>query len=166
MFFPQLRYEAFLQEGYRLEITPELTHNGVVFNEMKGAMSSSASIEHFEVSKHLFPEGHQQYNSGGQPDSIKNITHADILAFHKKHYRPANAIFTSYGHLPPQLEQVSGLLQRYQDKNGQGQGATEGQTCVVQGNEYIDASAAAAMSTAASFTEPKMIKVSTRACVS
>ena len=49
-FFPRLRQQDFRQEGHRLEfVNPEdpnseLTFQGVVFNEMKGAMADPSSL--------------------------------------------------------------------------------------------------------------------------
>src|SRR3990167_11028216 len=44
VFYPELKKLSFLQEGHRLEwVDDELKFQGVVYNEMKGAMSSSES---------------------------------------------------------------------------------------------------------------------------
>ena len=42
-----LNYLDFLQEGHRLDVDPEtdeITHSGVVYNEMKGAMVRYATL--------------------------------------------------------------------------------------------------------------------------
>ena len=100
-FFPQLDPLDFSQEGHRLEITPnnKLEIKGVVFNEMKGAMSSPADQLWHGMSKHLFEGTTYHHNSGGDPKKIINLTHADLVAFHQKHYHPSNATFFTFGNL-------------------------------------------------------------------
>jgi len=57
-FFPNLDELDFFQEGHRLEFNEnnELEIKGVVFNEMKGAMSAPSSQLWHGMTKHLFPE--------------------------------------------------------------------------------------------------------------
>ncbi len=111
-FFPRLDKMDFLQEGHRLEFetmddpsTP-LAYKGVVFNEMKGAMSSPVSSLWQALSTHLFPTQTYHYNSGGDPVDIPNVTHEELLAFHATHYHPSNAIFMTYGNMPAVDHQV------------------------------------------------------------
>ncbi|GGZ79391.1 peptidase M16 [Ignatzschineria indica] len=106
-FFPQLEYLDFLQEGHRLEFSEidnpesELVYKGVVFNEMKGAMSSIGSILYQELTKALFPTTTYHNNSGGDPEDIPNLTHEALVNFHKKHYHPSNSVFMTYGNMDP-----------------------------------------------------------------
>jgi len=102
-FFPNLDKLDFYQEGHRLEfsdqknINSELQVKGVVFNEMKGAMSSVTSQLWHGLSKHLYPSSTYKHNSGGNPENIIDLTHEHLVNFHKKHYHPSNATFFSYG---------------------------------------------------------------------
>src|SRR5699024_8026228 len=97
-FFPQLEYLDFLQEGHRLEFAEmenpesELVYKGVVFNEMKGAMSSIGSVLYQELTKALFPTITYHNNSGGDPKDIPDLTHEQLVVFHKKHYHPSNSV--------------------------------------------------------------------------
>ncbi|MHC5224548.1 insulinase family protein [Ignatzschineria sp. LJL83] len=106
-FFPQLEYLDFLQEGHRLEFTEmenpesELVYKGVVFNEMKGAMSSIGSVLYQELTKALFPTITYHNNSGGEPQDIPDLTHEGLVNFHKKHYHPSNSVFMTYGNMDP-----------------------------------------------------------------
>ena len=106
-FFPQLEYLDFLQEGHRLEFTEmenpesELVYKGVVFNEMKGAMSSIGSVLYQELTKALFPTITYHNNSGGDPKDIPDLTHEQLVNFHKKHYHPSNSVFMTYGNMDP-----------------------------------------------------------------
>lgn len=110
-FFPNLDYMDFLQEGHRLEFeiaddsNSPLVYKGVVFNEMKGAMSSPTSVLYQELTKNLFPTITYHHNSGGDPACIPDLTHAQLKAFHAKHYHPSNSIFMTYGDLPAEDHQ-------------------------------------------------------------
>jgi len=100
-FFPRLDPLDFSQEGHRLEIDNDnnLEIKGVVFNEMKGAMSSPTDQLWHGMSKHLFEETTYHHNSGGDPEKIIDLTHADLVAFHQKHYHPSNATFFTFGNV-------------------------------------------------------------------
>ena len=100
-FFPRLDPLDFSQEGHRLEINDnnKLEIKGVVFNEMKGAMSSPTDQLWHGMSKYLFEETTYHHNSGGNPEKIIDLTHADLLAFHQKHYHPSNATFFTFGNV-------------------------------------------------------------------
>eukprot|EP00976_Prorocentrum_cordatum_P112991 1195627-Prorocentrum_minimum.AAC.5 len=51
---------------------------GVVFNEMKGAMSSMDSQFGRALAKHLFPTSTYHHNSGGDPADIPELTHEQV----------------------------------------------------------------------------------------
>ncbi len=100
-FFPRLDPLDFSQEGHRLEIDVDkkLEIKGVVFNEMKGAMSSPTDQLWHGMSKYLFEETTYHHNSGGDPEKIIDLTHTDLVAFHQKHYHPSNATFFTFGNV-------------------------------------------------------------------
>ena len=106
VFFPLLDPLDFAQEGHRIEFeNPEdpqsaLTYKGIVFNEMKGDMSSPVSTLYEELSAALFPGNTYHYNSGGDPAEIPNLTHEQLVAFHRSHYHPSNAMFLTFGDIP------------------------------------------------------------------
>ncbi|MGM0449516.1 MAG: insulinase family protein [Pseudomonadota bacterium] len=106
VFFSNLDPLDFAQEGHRLEFeTPDdpgtpLVHRGVVYNEMKGAMSSPVSQLWQTLSKHLFPTTTYHYNSGGDPDHIVDLTYDQLVRFYRRHYHPSNAIFATFGDIP------------------------------------------------------------------
>ncbi len=106
VFFPNLHPLDFAQEGHRFDFSEagnadsDLVYKGVVFNEMKGAMSSATSVLWQKFSEALFPTSTYHYNSGGEPVNIPNLTHEQLVAFHKRHYHPSNAVFFSYGDIP------------------------------------------------------------------
>ena len=106
-FFPNLDSLDFAQEGHRLEFQEknnpesEIEIKGVVYNEMKGAMSSITSQLWHGMSKHLYPSSTYKHNSGGNPENIIDLSHEDLVNFHKKHYHPSNATFFTYGNIDP-----------------------------------------------------------------
>lgn len=106
VFFTRLDELDFLQEGHRIEfkemnnVASELEYKGVVFNEMKGAMSSPVSVLWQEVSKYLYPTSTYHYNSGGEPQDIPDLSYQQLKDFHKTHYHPSNAIFMTFGDVP------------------------------------------------------------------
>lgn len=103
VFFPHLDPLDFAQEGIRVELADAanpasaLVYKGVVFNEMKGAMSSAHSVLYERLNHHLFPTTTYHYNSGGEPADIPDLTHEALLAFHRRHYHPSNAVFMTFG---------------------------------------------------------------------
>lgn len=105
-FFSLLNELDFAQEGHRLEFAePEkadspLVYKGVVYNEMKGAMSSPVSTVWQLLCKHLYPTTTYHYNSGGEPADIPSLSYQQLRDFYRTHYHPSNAIFMTYGDIP------------------------------------------------------------------
>jgi presequence protease len=100
VFNPLIKKESFLQEAHRLEFEKDkLMYKGVVYNEMKGAMSSPDSRMWDYIMKHLYPGLTYSNNSGGDPSDIPNLTYDQLIDFHKKHYNPSNCIFFFYGNI-------------------------------------------------------------------
>ncbi|MEE9343749.1 MAG: insulinase family protein [Gammaproteobacteria bacterium] len=106
VFFSRLHALDFAQEGHRIEFekpndpTSDLVFKGVVFNEMKGAMSPPVSILWQTLTKYLFPTSTYHYNSGGDPETIPDLSYEELKHFYKTHYHPSNAIFMTYGNIP------------------------------------------------------------------
>jgi len=103
VFFPLLDELSFKQEGHRMEIEKDsnnLIYKGVVYNEMKGAMSSPDQIMARALLKALYPDTTYSNNSGGDPAVIPNLTCEQLKTFHKRHYHPSNSFFFTYGNLP------------------------------------------------------------------
>lgn len=106
VFFSKLDPLDFAQEGHRLEFdkpddpSSDLVYKGVVYNEMKGAMSAPTSQLWQSLTSHLFPTTTYHYNSGGEPDHIIDLSYDDLVKFYRHHYHPSNAIFATYGNIP------------------------------------------------------------------
>ncbi len=92
----------FLQEGWHYELKSEedeLTINGVVYNEMKGAFSSADDVLEREILNSLYPDTAYGYESGGDPDVIPSLRYEDFLNFHRRYYHPSNSYIYLYGNM-------------------------------------------------------------------
>jgi len=116
VFFSRLDPLDFAQEGHRVEFaTPDdadqseeqLVFKGVVYNEMKGAMSSTSSVLWDKLCYELFPTNTYHYNSGGDPEVIPNLSYQQLRDFYASHYHPSNAIFLTFGDIPAYEHQTT-----------------------------------------------------------
>jgi len=102
VFAPNLHHLDFAQEGHRLEpVESGWERKGVVYNEMKGAMDSTSAQMDAARERVLLADTIYRHNSGGEPADIPRLTHADLLAFHRRCYCAANACFVTYGNAEP-----------------------------------------------------------------
>ena len=102
VFYPAIyeQPEILMQEGWHYEIEkPEepLRYSGVVYNEMKGALSSPEDLLENQVMRALFPDNTYSCESGGNPAAIPNLTYEQFIDFHRKYYAPANSYIYLYG---------------------------------------------------------------------
>lgn len=102
VFYPNILNSdmTFKQEGWHYEMqTPEddLTINGVVYNEMKGAFSSPDDVLERAIFNSLFPDTTYGQESGGDPKDIPNLTYENYLNTYKKYYHPSNSYIYLYG---------------------------------------------------------------------
>jgi len=78
VFYPKLDPLNFKQEGHRLELETDpdsknknsLAYKGIVYNEMKGAMSSPAQVMTRSLFQALYPGTTYRFSSGGDPKYI------------------------------------------------------------------------------------------------
>lgn len=91
--------KAFRQEGWHIEKDADGKpyYQGVVYNEMKGALGDPDEILYNAVFKESYEECQYTTVSGGHPDHIVELTYEDFIENHKKHYHPSNARFYLYG---------------------------------------------------------------------
>ncbi|MCR4790688.1 MAG: insulinase family protein, partial [Treponemataceae bacterium] len=106
VFFPLLTKETFLQEGHRYEVNKngKIEIQGVVFNEMKGNYSSFESVVQDQLVRKMFSDSCYQYDSGGDPVDIPDLTYEEFIDFHKRHYNPANCFLFLYGNIPTEKQ--------------------------------------------------------------
>ncbi len=104
VFYPNI-YEKeaiFRQEGWHYELSEdeqELTINGVVYNEMKGAFSSPDDMLEREMMNALFPDNTYGIESGGDPEVIPQLSYQEFLEFHERYYHPSNSYIYLYGNM-------------------------------------------------------------------
>ncbi len=112
----------FEQEGWHYELdVPEgkpltegtLRYNGVVFNEMKGALSDPMSVLDDAAGAALFPDTAYAFESGGDPRAIPDLTYEEFLDTHARHYNLANSYLTLYGDFADVRRELAFLDERY-----------------------------------------------------
>lgn len=116
--------KPFLQEGWHYELLnkdDDLTIKGVVYNEMKGAMSSVDSQLCELILKRMYKDSGYGVNSGGNPKDIPNLTYEAYKEFYHKHYHPENALLVLYGKMDilSQLEFIDKEYLSYYKASGQ-----------------------------------------------
>lgn len=91
----------FRQEGWHYELNEdgELIYNGVVYNEMKGALSNPDSLLWREIPSALYPHTTYRVESGGDPEVIPQLTYEQFLDFHRTYYHPSNSYIYLYGNM-------------------------------------------------------------------
>lgn len=104
-------YELDVPEGAPLA-TGTLRYNGVVFNEMKGALSDPMSVLDDAVNRALFPDTAYACESGGDPRAIPQLTYEQFLDTHARHYNLANSYIVLYGDMEVERE-LAFLDERY-----------------------------------------------------
>ena len=105
--------KRFCQEGWHIDRdedgSPE--YRGVVFNEMKGAMSDTDTLIDHEVGSMLFPDTYYGFNSGGDPEKITDLTYDEYRRQYERCYHPSNAWVYLDGAVP--MEEMLPLLDSY-----------------------------------------------------
>lgn len=92
--------KTFKQEGWHYEMEnaeDDLTINGVVYNEMKGAFSSPDDVLEREIFNSLFPDTTYGNESGGDPKNIPDLTYEQYINTYKQYYHPSNSYIYLYG---------------------------------------------------------------------
>lgn len=89
------------QEGWHFDIDGDkvVGVSGVVYNEMKGALSDPESIIYNDVISYLYKNSPYEYESGGNPADIKDLSFDEFVDFYKAHYHPSNAYIYYYGNI-------------------------------------------------------------------
>ncbi|MCL2888849.1 MAG: insulinase family protein, partial [Eggerthellaceae bacterium] len=97
----------FKQEGWHFEMEDAqdaLRYNGVVFNEMKGALSDPDIVLYDSLCAALFPNSAYAFESGGDPTDIPHLSYEDFLDTHTRHYRLDNSFIFLYGDMEVERE--------------------------------------------------------------
>ena len=93
--------EIFMQEGWHYEFDENgnVSYNGVVFSEMKGAYADVERIMGDACDRLMYPDTCYGFSSGGRPESITDLSYEQFIATHKRFYHPSNARFFLDGHM-------------------------------------------------------------------
>jgi presequence protease len=102
VFYPKIyeREEIFKQEGWNYSLDnpkSDLRYNGVVYNEMKGVLSSPENVLVQKIKESLYPNTQYAKEFGGDPKEITKLKYKDFLKYHEKHYHPSNSYIFFYG---------------------------------------------------------------------
>lgn len=118
VFAPALKHNPniFRQEGIHTEFDENgnPSYKGVVFNEMKGAMSDVAGRTEYALGELLYPDNCYRFNSGGDPEVIPDLTYDQYVAAYSTFYHPSNSRISLDGDVP--LEETLELINSYLEK--------------------------------------------------
>ena len=107
----------FRQEGWHYEVGEEgeLSRNGVVYSEMKGAFANPERLLYHELRRMAFPDNTYRFVSGGDPAHIPELTFEKYKDFYFRHYHPSNARIFLDGRvdLPAVLAKLDAYLAPY-----------------------------------------------------
>ena len=103
VFNPTVRHkrEILDQEGWHYEMDGDKITgiSGVVYNEMKGALTDPDEIVYDNFISYLYKNSPYEYESGGDPADIYKISYDEFVDFYDSHYHPSNAYIYFYGDL-------------------------------------------------------------------
>ena len=107
------RPNTFRQEGWHYEWAEDgsLTRSGVVYSEMKGAYTSVDTQLGAHLSRLLYPDTCYQYDSGGAPEHIPELSYEQFLDYHRRFYHPSNSYIILDGQVC--LDEILPLLDSY-----------------------------------------------------
>jgi Zn-dependent M16 (insulinase) family peptidase len=106
VFCPNLDEWAFMQEGRRFEYgeNGELQIQGVVYNEMKGVYSALDEYAGMWSIKSVLQGTPYEYESGGDPEFIPDLTYEQFKKFHADKYCLANCKIFLAGNIPTEKQ--------------------------------------------------------------
>ncbi len=106
VFHPLLSEPVFHREAYHLAPADPakplgaLRYDGIVYSEMKGVFSSPDGILERDSIRRLLPDTCHGKESGGNPESIPDLSLETLRQFHATRYHPSNAFIVAYGDIP------------------------------------------------------------------
>ena len=108
----------FCQEGWHIDRNEDgvPVYKGVVFNEMKGAMSDTDTLIERRIMQQMFPDTCYGFNSGGDPEEIPTLTYERFCEQYRRYYHPSNALIYLDGAVPMEemLRLIASWLDRYE----------------------------------------------------
>ncbi len=163
VFAPAIRTNPniFYQEGWHVEMENAdsvPTYKGVVFNEMKGAMSSVDEVIMEGMLAAAFPDTCYGFNSGGDPRVIPELTYEQYMSMYRRYYHPSNSRIFLDGAVPLHrvLPLVDGYLSRFERSDEKHEIAMQ-TPVAVEKTQYYEVSAADGTENRAMLTLGKII---------
>lgn len=100
-FRPLLKKTDFMQEGWRYDFDEKghLQYKGIVLNEMKGQVQSSANYLYYKIQRLLYQHSSYRHISAGLPEEITDLSYEELRRYYDTFYHPSNAKIYSYGDL-------------------------------------------------------------------
>ncbi|KAL0249522.1 hypothetical protein GEMRC1_004752 [Eukaryota sp. GEM-RC1] len=95
LFRPTITPESLLTEIHHINSAGE--DGGVVFSEVSADFYSDHSQVYHELLKHLYSDSPYQYNYGGSPLLLHELSLSDLLTFHSTFYSPSNSVIVVTG---------------------------------------------------------------------
>ena len=114
VFAPRLLTDPniFYQEGWHIsEEDGKYAYNGVVFNEMKGAMSGADGVVAQRLQEMVFPDNCYGWNSGGEPSAIPDLSYEQFCDTYRRYYHPSNSRIYLDGDIP--LDDTLAMIDSY-----------------------------------------------------
>lgn len=104
VFFPKFRNDEriFRTQAGHYELASknaELTYNGVVYNEMKAALSNPDRKAYMQMLNALYPNTTYGFESGGKPEDMPSLSYKEALQVYNTNYHPSNSYIFIYGKL-------------------------------------------------------------------
>jgi len=102
---------VFKQEGWHYELNDKNQDpliKGVVYNEMKGAYSSSERVASQKLCSELFPDNCYHFSSGGDPEHIPELTYEQFCQAHDTYYSATNSFIIFDGAVD--IEKMLGIV--------------------------------------------------------
>lgn len=123
VFFPAVKNNEliFRQEGWHYHIMDKndpITYSGVVYNEMRGAMSAADDQIEDAIKRVLFSGSIYESNSGGDPYHIPDLTYDEFIKYHDTYYHPSNSYIFLYGNMDMEksYKHISSYLDEFDKK--------------------------------------------------
>ncbi|MDR1655148.1 MAG: insulinase family protein [Treponema sp.] len=121
VFRPLLPEWVFMQEGHHFIPNPP-SISGVVYNEMKGAYSSLDTYAGLWSIRSVLRGTPYEYESGGDPEKIPDLSWEGLREFHRRRYSPANCRIFLAGNIPTE-KQLAFLHEKFLHKKFPGASA-------------------------------------------
>ena len=102
----------FGQEGWHIDYDEEGNpeYRGIVYNEMKGALSETDTLIERELCSMLFQDNYNGFSSGGDPEKITDLTWQQFKDQYERCYHPSNSYVYLDGVVPMETMLPSDFL--------------------------------------------------------